>query len=118
MKKLTPTQTRILNDLTNTLEVIRKYNDFADFFDHSENEQNHFATAFRCNSDYSSSEKYQTKDPETWRRMKEAFEAARNNSIISVLAKTETVNALEAAGKIQVIEHPRYKGGMETVKVL
>ena len=118
MKKLSPTQIRTLDRLTHTLEVIRKYNDFADFFDNSINEQSQFPTASRCNIYFNSSEKYKNQAPNEWDELCKAFEKAKNDSILIVYAKTETIKALEKAGKIQIVEAAQYKGDAETVKVL
>lgn len=116
--KLSKTQKSVMDHLYKTLSVIDKYETFEEFFDNSGVEQNTFTTAIRCNGAYNSSEKYKTKDPEKFEKMKTDFYRAKNERIMIVFAKTETIKVLEKYGLVQIIESAKYNGGAEIVKVL
>jgi hypothetical protein len=118
MKKLSNAQQKILNELTNTILVVRKYNTFEDFFDNSKYEQETFTTASYCNDLYNSAEKYKQQDLEKFEKMRTNFELCKNEAILITYAKTETINALVKLELIEVIEHAKFKGGAELVKVL
>lgn len=116
--RLSETQQKVYENAKHTLEIVKKYDTYEEFFDNSKSEQNTFTTACHCNFRYNSSEKYKAIDPEQWENMKKGFYEAKNNNIIIVFAKTETVKALENAGLIQIVEPAKYKGSAETIKVL
>lgn len=116
--KLSKTQKNIMDKLNNVLSVIDKYDTFEEFFDNSINEQNTFRTAYDCNSAYNSSEKYKTKDPLKFERIKENFYKAKNERILMVFAKTETINALVKYGLLEIVKEADYNGGAETVRIL
>lgn len=116
--KLSNTQRKIYEEVTATLAILKKYSTFEEFFDNSKYEQSTFTTAYNCNNKCNSSEKYQTFDAENWERMKKKFYTARDENIIMVLAKTETVNALVKAGLIEIVKPAPYRGCAETIKVI
>ena len=115
--KLSKAQKSVMDEMNNTLAVIDKYNTFEEFFDNSKNEQNTLTTAWNCNAAYNSSEKYEKQNPDKFNEMRKAFYRAKNERILLVFAKTETLNVLERYGLLEVVEHAKYKGGAERVKV-
>lgn len=116
--KLSITQKKLYDKLVSTVKVLEKYQSYEDFFDNSKDEQNTFTTAYHCNSYYNSSERYQQNDPQVWEEKKQSFYKARDEHILIVFAKTETLKALEKVGLIEIIEHAKHKGGCETVKII
>lgn len=116
--KLSKTQQRVYDEAKRTIEVIKKYETFEEFFDNSRGEQNQLKTAWGCNNLYNSSEKYKARKPEGWREIAESFYRIKNDSVLLVRAKTETINALVNAGLFEIVEAARYEGGCELVKVL
>ena len=116
--KITKTQEKILTDAKKTIDVLKKYKNHTDFFNNSRNEQTTFTTAYYCNRAYNTAEKYQINNPEQWAKMEKNFNDAVNEQIIFVFAKTESVEALQRAGLIQIIEPAKFKGDAETIKIL
>ena len=116
--KLTKTQEKIITELKKTIAVLSKYNNFSDFFNNSKGEQHIFTTAQHCNGAYNSTEKYQAKAPSEWAKMEKTYNDAVNEHIIIVYAKTESVEALQRAGLIEIIEEAKYNGGYEKVKII
>lgn len=116
--KLSKTQQRVYDELTSALAVIKKYATHEEFFINSKGEQNKLTTAFHCNCYFNSPEKYQNEDPDGWKRLQSNYYRAKNENILTIYAKTETVKALEKAGLIEIIEEAKYKGCSELVKVL
>lgn len=117
-KKLSATQQKILNDITNAIEILRKYETFEEFFVNSKDEQNYLATAYDCNGTYNTPEKFRQQDAKQWEQYEKEFYKARNEQIIMTRAKTETIKKLEALGYIEILKEAKYKGGRETIKVL
>ena len=113
----TKTQKRCYEELVNSIKVLKKYKSFEEFFEKSIREQNYLTTAFDCNLFYNSVEKYKSRDLEGWQRMEKLFKKATEENIIKVFAKTETIEALERLGMIEIIERANIKGGRELVKV-
>ena len=118
MKKLSKTQQELMNKLTNVIKVIRKYDNYEDFFDNSKYEQSTFKTAIHCNACYNNSEKYKSRDLEDWEENRKAYELCKTDAILITFAKTETLKALEKYGLIKIIKEAEYNGGAEIVKVL
>lgn len=116
--KLSKAQENVMNDLNRTLAVVDKYDTFEDFFSNSNREQSHFTTAFDCNGDYDSVEKYESRDPKRFERMRKSFYEAKNERILIAYAKTETIKKLESLGLIEIVKEAEYSRGAETVKVL
>ena len=50
--------------------------------------------------------------------MEKTYNDAVNEHIIIVYAKTESVEALQRAGLIEIIEEAKYNGGYEKVKII
>lgn len=115
MKKLSKTQSELLNNLISTIEVCKKYTNYEDMFLNSKNEQNHLPTKDRCNCYYQTKESFSA---ETWACYEEAFNDIKYKNTLIVYAKTETLKALENHGDIIIIEHAKYKGDAELVKVI
>lgn len=116
--KISKTQAEILEKAKNTIEILRKYKNFTDFFDNSRNEQITFSTAASYNCAWNSSELWRAKDPKRWAEMEKDYIDAVNEQIIIVAAKTESVHALERAGLIKILEEAKCNGGYETIKIL
>lgn len=117
--KITKTQAQILEEAKHTIAVLREYKDFSDFFDNCEwGRQMTFSVAKSCNNAWNSAEKWKMKNPKEWARMENDYYDAVNEQIIIVFAKTESINALEKAGLIKIIEAAQYRGGAEKIKIL
>lgn len=116
--KITKTQAKILAEAKQTIAVLSKYKNHADFFDNSKGEQGTFTTAWGCNGACNSAAKYRANFPEAWARMEKAYNDAVNEHIIIVFAKTESVEALQRAGLIEIIEAAKHSGGAEKIKIL
>lgn len=104
MAKLSPTQAKLLEKLTRDLATIKKYSDYEDFFNNSAYEQNILTTAAHCNSLYNTKEKIMSREFKCWEDGKLNYSDAVNENALIVYAKTETINALERAGCIQIIK--------------
>jgi hypothetical protein len=118
MKKVTQTQKNIMLNIQKTIDVINKYETFEQFFDNSKNEQNTLTTGYYCNGEYDTSEKYKNKNNIEFEQMKKSYELAKQENIIIVFAKTETLNKLEQLGYIKIVIPAKYKNGAETIKLL
>lgn len=118
MKKVTQTQKNIMLNIQKTIDVINKYETFEQFFDNSKNEQNTLTTGYYCNGAYDTSEKYKNKNNIEFEQMKKSYELAKQENIIIVFAKTETLNKLEQLGYIKIVIPAEYKNGAETIKLL
>jgi hypothetical protein len=120
MKKLSKAQQQVLDDLINTIKVLRKYETYEDFYDNSYwGEQDTFTCGESCNSMYRTSTLAKINGGiEQWEKKRQDFENCRNNGISIVFAKTETLKALEKNGFIKIIRTAEFKGGCEIVQVL
>lgn len=118
MKKLSKAQQSIVNKYKQIFEVIDRYETYEDFFDNSKGEQNYFTTAYRCNAFFNTSDKYKERALKEWKEYEASFFKAKNERIIGVYAKTETVKALEKAGYIRIVKEAQWKGDFETVQFL
>lgn len=120
--KLSKTQIELLERISKDLSAIKKYKDYGDFFDNCKiNEQITFPAGYACNSRYNTKEKYLSngdKAAAQFARYEASWNLAKEQNIIIVFAKTETVAALERAGYIKVIKHAEYKGGAETIQLI
>ena len=118
--KLSKTQQALLDKCNAAHEFANRYNSYAELFDNAtRKDTTYFTTGSSCNGAYTTREKYRAKDPEGWARMERHWELIRNEKIFQyTFAKTETIDALVKAGKIEVLEEPAFKGGAETIRVL
>jgi hypothetical protein len=120
MKKLSKAQQQVLDDLNNTINVLRNYKNFEDFYDNSPfGEQDTFTCGASCNSRFRTSELAKINGGvEKWEKDRKDFENCKNNGILIVFAKTETIKALEKKGAIKIIKEAEFKGSCEIVQVL
>lgn len=117
--KISKTQSEILERAKKTIEVLRKYKDFEDFFTNCPwGEQTTFPVITSFNCAWRNVEKWKTERAGEWASMESDYNAAINEQKIIVYAKTESVKALERAGLIEIVEEAEFNGGFETIKIL
>lgn len=117
--KISKTQSEILERAKKTIEILRQYKNFEDFFTNCPwGAQSTYSVMTSYNCAWRNVEKWKTERAEEWARMESDYNAAVNEQIIIVMAKTESVLALERAGLIKIIEAAQFKGDAETIKIL
>lgn len=101
-KKLTPAQQKVLDKIRKEVATFKKYATFKEFFETNKGEQNAITTAWHVQ--YKTAEEYKAKAPEYAEDTEKAFYEFKENNRTLAVAKTETLQCLEKAGYIKIIE--------------
>ena len=117
--KLSKTQQEILDNAKRTIDVLRKYETFEDFYDNSYYEQFTFATGVNYNKAFRTSELAKQKYTiEEWEEKRKEFELCKKESILLIKGKKESIEKLEKLGFLKIIVKATWSGDCELVKIL
>lgn len=117
--KLTKTQQELFDKAKRTIDVFRKYKTYEEFFDNSKYEQGYMSTGANLNSAYRTSElAKQRYTKEEWEENRLNFEKCKNEGILLINSKTESIEKLEKLGLIKIIKKATWSKGSDLIQVL
>lgn len=114
--KLSSAQLKLLNKLWEDYDDVSPYENYDDFFLNGDSCQ--IASAYSAGWCYRELDDYKKEFPERYAKSSESFNRIKNDKVLLVRAKTETVRKLASLGYIEIVRESKYKGGYESVRLL